>query len=961
MAASSGPAGEGATDTGVPERANRSGGTASIRRAALQRGRVARGFAVRWIGQDGRDYVGPHNRLEPSEVQDIHLALGGLDPRRDVVFIDVTGQGGDRWQYPAPSSAWKAELRRKKGSPTADLYIEPVRAENGRIFHVTVRYDDDTTVEAELRSRHADPSLGMPGVVLQARWMGQDRQDWTGAGPSVGPDGLQDVRIHLGGLPARVPIKSIRIEGAGGARWEFGTNPQLISNAELIRDEKAPSRADLFFQPDRDLGGHRLKVTLLYENDRRDGLTVTAGRCDPKLGMPRAPLPRIEHQTALSAKWKWLGQDGAGRARAGDVHVVLSGLPASSRIAAIVLSDTVRGTWIHRANDRVELAPDPAVEPLGVTIHPDRTAADLFFPPYRDGRGDTFTLRLVGEDGRMAVARFAGGPCDPARRAPQPSSTRIDARPGDDLQALVDRYGTVVLGQGTFRLRQTLVLNRPVTVTSQGGSTLLFAQDPSAPPWTAAIKVHCGNTTLNGFAVRFEGPIRWNNDVSFGPAVIGMTDNFDHGHDDLKVNVAFTRLDLEIPPAEKREGWVEAMRLIRLIRAQSGAITGNTLRGGPIEFFDGPWQIVDNEFRGTLPGTFSHGFITGHNTHDLLIRGNRLISPQPSGKTWRFLVLTGYSAHDRIERNTVEGVGARDDDTIPWNNEPEIILTEGYFLKYEGKVLARSGDGGVLRVGRPQGPPIRAGDVVTLLDGPAAGRWRRVAQALDATTVLVDESIPAGTEAVSIATGFVSEVFEGNRIDIRGGRRSDSFVLAGNHYGTRVVNNHLLGGGLAFRMMACPTQAPMTWGWSHAPFLGGVIEGNILEDCEQGGVVGVEHSQHIKSNKGRTYMSVQLRNNVVRWSAAFLSRMARSESKEPLAGLTIGYALSHDPGELIVTSEGNSLEAPPGHRDFPALVIHAAEFNARRVVNRRLRLSADGSPSGSGRRASSPRAGGTRR
>ena len=36
--------------------------------------------SARWIGQDGHDYVGPSNRLEPSEVQDVHLALSGLDP-----------------------------------------------------------------------------------------------------------------------------------------------------------------------------------------------------------------------------------------------------------------------------------------------------------------------------------------------------------------------------------------------------------------------------------------------------------------------------------------------------------------------------------------------------------------------------------------------------------------------------------------------------------------------------------------------------------------------------------------------------------------------------------------------------------------------------------------------------------------------------------------------------------------
>ena len=35
----------------------------------------------RWIGQDGHDYVSPNNRLEPSDVQDMHVVLSGLDPR----------------------------------------------------------------------------------------------------------------------------------------------------------------------------------------------------------------------------------------------------------------------------------------------------------------------------------------------------------------------------------------------------------------------------------------------------------------------------------------------------------------------------------------------------------------------------------------------------------------------------------------------------------------------------------------------------------------------------------------------------------------------------------------------------------------------------------------------------------------------------------------------------------------
>ena len=55
--------------------------------------------------------------------------------------------------------------------------------ETGRPFHVLVRYDDGSTVEADLRGRKADPNLRMPGAAVAARWIGQDRQDWTGTGP----------------------------------------------------------------------------------------------------------------------------------------------------------------------------------------------------------------------------------------------------------------------------------------------------------------------------------------------------------------------------------------------------------------------------------------------------------------------------------------------------------------------------------------------------------------------------------------------------------------------------------------------------------------------------------------------------------------------------------------------------------------------------------------------------------
>lgn len=900
----------------------------TVHRAAYQ----ARpgGLVARWLGQDGHDFVGPHDRREGSEVQDVHLALSGLDPTRDVEFVDVTAEGGDRWQFPCQSPFWRVEVARKSRSRTADLYFEPRRAESGRAFHVLVRYKDGTVAETNLRARRADPNLIMPAEQAKARWMGQDGQDWIGAKPMVGPDGLVDAHVRLERLSVRFPIKSLTIEGPNRSVWEFGMNPKLLAPAEFVRDHEDPSRGDLYFQPAKDLASQRLRLTLVYENGREDKLQVTAGRVEPAKAMPDRPLPKTAPEKLATT---WAGQDGRGE-RPGDVHVTVDGLP-SQAVRGAVLTDLVRGVWEYRGKDRFPPVADPRARPLIWRTSTIRGSADLYFEPCRDETGTELALTLFLADGRLVMAKIAGGACDPSLPYPGPPASSVRARPGDDLQALVDQNGKVELAPGVYQLSRPLNLARATTLDAPGGATLLFNQGAGEPPWSAAIKIHQGGTTLSGFSVRFAAPVRWNNDVSWGPAVIGMADNFDHAPDEIPGAVAFRRLDLESPPVATSGGWVDAVRLIRLVHAQQGLIEGNTLRGGTIEFFGGPWRVVDNDFRGTRPGTFSHGVFTGHGTHDAVVRGNRTRAVGPSGKTWRFLVLAGIGAHDIVEQNTIEGLGARDDDTIPWSNEPEIILTEGYSLKYEGGLMALSADGRIARIGRPQGENPGAGDQVTLLSGPAAGEYRRVALALDPTTILVDAPIPAGTGAVSIAAGFDKERFAENRIDIRGGTRSFGLVLVGNHFGTSVLKNQFLGGEQAFKLTSCPTEHPIHWGWSHAPFVGGVIAGNVIEDAEHGAVLGVEHDpRYVRSNQGRTYMTVELNDNVIRYSEAFLAhRTARSE---PLVGLTLGYPPTHDPLELRVLAHGNRLERLAGGRTATPLLIHGALYNSTRIVNRKL-------------------------
>src|SRR5262249_19641625 len=157
------------------------------------------------------------------------------------------------------------------------------------------------------------------------------------------------------------------------------------------------------------------------------------------------------------------------------------------------------------------------------------------------------------------------------------AATSIVARPGDDLNALANQYGTVRLSAGAYLETSPLVLTHPVTITADPGATLIFRQPASSAPWTAAIKVAAGDITLDDFAVRFDGPARRNWAGGSGPPVTGARDNLDPTGP-LLTNVAFTRLDLQGPPADPSgPTWQEAPRLMRLAGVEGGVVSGNLL------------------------------------------------------------------------------------------------------------------------------------------------------------------------------------------------------------------------------------------------------------------------------------------------------------------------------------------------------------------------------------------------
>lgn len=864
-------------------------------------------LAGTWIGQDGHDLVGPSSQPNPDGVQDIRIALTGLDSNRVVTSATIQGTGGGTWRYHGSDASWAAAFDRT-GASTGAISINPYQVEAGRAFQVQLTYDDNSTASCVIVGGSADPNLHLILNSLQVTWAGQDGDDLTGLGAAVGPDGIQDVHLSLANLDPNATIASVLVDGISGRSWRFGLNHEVDSNAELVRSDTDPARAELYFSPDRNLDGQALQVRVVYTSGVIVAGAITARTTSATLAAPLPPAPPIRVD-GLAAQW--IGQDGMDLAAPGDVHLAVSGIPSGRTVRAAVLTNPSGASWSWKSDPGVTLWTDLGTLPLGWNRH--GTTADLTFPPVRDESGEALSLRLVYDDGSIALASVTGGSVDLSLRAPLPADSSVVAHPGDDLNALADQFGTIRLAAGAYQLSAPLVLNKPVTITADPGATLIFSQFASSAPWTAAIKIHAGNTTLDNFAVRFNGPIRWSWDVSYGPAVIGTTDNFDSTSGGLKENLAFTRLDLESPPAASGD-WERACGLIRLASAESGRIVNCTLNGGLTEFANGPWTIIGNTYRGTPAGTFTDAVFAGHDTHDLFLADNQAEPIASSGKTWRFLVLTGSGYRDVVQANRVVGVGPMDNDTIPFANASEIILTESYRIHFEGAPSAVSADGLVIQIGQPQGTPPRSGDGVAILSGPAAGEWRRIVQVLDAGTFVLDAPLPAGTGAISIATGFVDQTFRGNLIDTRGSSTAINLDLIGNHFGLVVEDNDLRGGLTTLKLAASAAESPVFWGWTHSPAFGVVVDDNRFRDSVSPPVLIVEYSQYVKSSQGRLYMNAQVTNNAL-----------DSLTSDGVV-LRVGDSKSVEPDELRLTFAGNTIPGPIGVVSIPSATINGIPY-----------------------------------
>jgi len=839
-----------------------------------------------------------------------------------------------------------------------------------------------------------NPALRMPGAAVQVSWNGQQEGvDLTGPDAGVGPDGIVDDEVVLSNL-SDFPINYVTITGPAGSglAWESNLNPDGYAHAEMFRPQNSTT-ANVYFDPyviKSDgtrvdlLNSQSLTVTVHYnifnidEQDTFSNLSLTGATTDPNRAVPPAPPPPTLASVS-GVRVTWLGQDGQNLTGSeGDVHIALTGLPSGKTMTGVELSDPARSSWTL-SNGLAYQQSSPS----------DSTTADVGFQPTRNEAGAAMVLRITYSDGSMAVIPFTGGSCDVGKRLVDTrlSGSTVTAHDATDLinDVADTSVGTVKLvGSKSYNLSSPLILNHPITIEGPGGGsmpTLTFSQGDSIK-FATAIIINSGHVTLRGFGVNFSGTFNWSYDgnVNFGPAVIGTPTNFDNINypetwpptNTPLVDINILNMNISAPTIPdsqfSQSNPVAAPNLIRLYSALSGQVKNNVLKGGDVFVENGPWTISDNQYHGTQPGTYSPQVFGMWWSHDVVLSGNTAQSDGDpnanpynssslSGRTWRFLV-ENYAGYDnQILNNTSIDLGPRDSDvnygSPGWNellgaNFPENVLTESFSVHFEGLPLAVSDGGLILQIPQPQKGAANTGDVVSILSGPSAGEWYMVAQQINSTMYLMQKALPSGSYKISISnSGYVNQTFQGNTIDTRGSENAPQpaadLVLAGNTFGTQIISNNFLGGGI--RLEAAPTNEPNSppyiWGWSHAPFMGALIQGNTFEDSNMVGhtgpsFIGVDHSAYTNTSWGRTYMSATIAGNVFQWSNAPVN----PDLGQP-GYTTMAYPWI-DPNELRltipVTGNVNLGQGPSGSTASVALQVSAANVNGTAVSNQQIVL-----------------------
>jgi len=141
---------------------------------------------ARWIGQDRQDFVQVGSAQGPNGVQDIHIRLTGISPKKEIKQLRIISRVPPRaWRLdPSGSPDWSLVLQRANAASIAEVFFEPPSGDlMDRELQLTVTYGDDSTEKLTCKATthtsdqtkldsqpKADPSLkGFPVKVnLQA-------------------------------------------------------------------------------------------------------------------------------------------------------------------------------------------------------------------------------------------------------------------------------------------------------------------------------------------------------------------------------------------------------------------------------------------------------------------------------------------------------------------------------------------------------------------------------------------------------------------------------------------------------------------------------------------------------------------------------------------------------------------------------------------------------------------------
>ena len=359
------------------------------------------------------------------------------------------------------------------------------------------------------------------------KWVGQDGQDRTGAGPNVGPDGFEDAHLTLAKLSPKAEIKSVEVAGPGRPGLARRAEPQGARRRRVRPPGRRPDPGRPLFQPRprprRPVaqGDHHLR--------RRPGRRRHRRRRQVQPGQGHAPAARPGAGRQPRRPPDGSGQDGV-EASPGDVHVALGGPRRGRQIVAAALSDGVVGTWVFKPDDQVRvrrrLRRRPAQRPAG---RPDERA-DLVFPPIRDESGATMTLRLARPD-RPRGGRSASpaARATPAGRAPAAAAGSVDRPAG----RRPERPGRPVR-DGHASSKGTYPLARPAGPGPAGPDRRRAGRDAAVRPGGRPAPLDGRDQGPRRARRRWRasrsgspGPVRWDREVGFGPAVIGTTDDRD--------------------------------------------------------------------------------------------------------------------------------------------------------------------------------------------------------------------------------------------------------------------------------------------------------------------------------------------------------------------------------------------------------------------------------------------------